>query len=148
MVVHTTMFIGTPLNGKIDVQNSYKGFINHVKSYDECQVCDCNSLLASDTYAFVWMKSEEGLVSGFYQGMLIAFPVAFIVLMFATDNIMISVGAIITVFFIVFGVLGFVNYGLRWSLGVAESIAGIIIIGFSVDYTVHIGHSEYLCCWN
>ena len=27
-----------------------------------------------------------------------------------------------------------------WSLGVAESIAGVIVIGFSVDYTVHLGH--------
>lgn len=48
--------------------------------------------------------------------------------------------AILSVFFITFGVLGFVNYALDWYLGVAESIAGIIIIGFSVDYTVHLGH--------
>merc|ERR1711871_1785958 len=29
---------------------------------------------------------------------------------------------------------------MGWSLGTAESIAGIIIIGFSVDYVVHLGH--------
>ena len=27
-----------------------------------------------------------------------------------------------------------------WDLGISESIAGIIVIGFSVDYVVHLGH--------
>ena len=27
-----------------------------------------------------------------------------------------------------------------WDLGIAETIAGIIVIGFSVDYVVHMGH--------
>ena len=39
--------------------------------------------------------------------------------------------------------LGFVQSSLGWDLGVAESVAGIIIIGFSVDYTVHLGN-EYI----
>ncbi len=29
---------------------------------------------------------------------------------------------------------------IGWSLGVAESIAGVIVVGFSVDYTLHLGH--------
>lgn len=27
-----------------------------------------------------------------------------------------------------------------WGLGVAESIAAVIVIGFSVDFTVHLAH--------
>ena len=30
---------------------------------------------------------------------------------------------------------------LGWSLGVGESIAGTIVIGLAVDYTVHLGHA-------
>ena len=38
---------------------------------------------------------------------------------------------------------GFQEYEQLGDLGVAESVAGIIIIGFSVDYTVHLGN-EYI----
>eukprot|EP00948_MAST-09A_sp_MAST-9A-sp1_P000759 g759.t1 len=31
-------------------------------------------------------------------------------------------------------------YALGWSLGIAESIAGTIVVGLSVDYVVHLGH--------
>jgi hypothetical protein len=29
---------------------------------------------------------------------------------------------------------------MHWPLGIGESVAGIIVIGFSVDYVVHLGH--------
>lgn len=136
----STMENEEPMNGKQDVLDYILAFLGQVRGYSECDSCSCDSLMYTSPYAFVWMRSEMGLVRGFYQGMFIAFPVAFCVLMFATGNIFISFYAILSVLFIVFGVLGFANYGLHWDLGVAESIAGIIIIGFSVDYTVHLGH--------
>lgn len=125
---------------KLEVANRLDDFLSRVKRYPECDECNCKSLMYTSPFAFVWMRSEQGLVKGFYQGLAIAFPVALIVLLFATGNIFISTYAIITVFFIVFGVLGFAKYALGWNLGISESIAGIIIIGFSVDYTVHLGH--------
>lgn len=136
----STLEILDPLQDKLDYHGVLRDFRDHVRSYDECNECNCGSLKFVGTGTFQWMRSEEGVVNGFYQGLYIAFPVAFCVLLFATANILISLYAILSVFFIVFGVLGFVNYGLMWNLGIAESIAGIIIIGFSVDYTVHLGH--------
>ncbi len=130
----------TSLQNKFDVTDRMEDFVKHVRRYDECDECDCKSLLYTGQFAFNWMRSEEGIVTGFYQGLTIAFPVALLVLLAATQNILIAFYAIATVFFIVFGVLGFTNYALGWDLGIAESIAGIIIIGFSVDYTVHLGH--------
>lgn len=125
---------------KQEVLDVIHDFVDKVKDYEECNECNCGSLRPSSDFAFTWMRTEMGLVEGFYQGILIAFPVAFAVLLFATGNLIISVYAIISVFFIVFGVLGFARYALDWNLGIAESIAGIIIIGFAVDYTVHLGH--------
>ena len=29
---------------------------------------------------------------------------------------------------------------MNWHLGIAETVAAVIVIGFSIDYTVHIGH--------
>jgi len=140
MYFTSTMKSESSMTEKRGVADRVQDFTKRVKRYEECDECNCNSLIYTSEGAFTWMKSENGLVSGFYQGLSIAFPVALVVLLAATRNIIISVYAIATVFFIVFGVLGFTNYGMGWDLGIAESIAGIIIIGFSVDYTVHLGH--------
>ena len=136
----STMESEEPMKSKIDVQNNVEALLRQIYNYEECDACDCRSIMYTSPYAFVWMRTELGLVRGFYIGMFIAFPVAFGVLLFATGNLFISIYAILSVLFIVFGVLGFVSYALGWDLGTAESIAGIIIIGFSVDYTVHLGH--------
>ena len=29
---------------------------------------------------------------------------------------------------------------MGWQLGIAETVSAVIVIGFSIDYTVHIGH--------
>ena len=29
---------------------------------------------------------------------------------------------------------------IGWNLGIKESVAGVVVIGFSVDYTIHLGH--------
>ena len=62
---------------------------------------------------------------------------AFVILLIATRNVLISLYAIITVIFIVMSVVA-VMVLRGWQLGVSESIAMVIIIGFSVDYVVHL----------
>lgn len=37
-------------------------------------------------------------------------------------------------------VLGFCKSAMDWDLGVGEAIAGVIVIGYSVDYVVHLAH--------
>merc|ERR1712028_299835 len=68
------------------------------------------------------------------------FPIAFAVLALATRNGPLALVATTAIGFIVASVLGFVKYFNNWDLGIAETIAGIIVIGFSVDYVVHMGH--------
>lgn len=75
-----------------------------------------------------------------FLGLSICFPVAYIVLMFATKNIILATYAIFAIGSIVTAVLGFCESIMGWPLGVGETIAGIIVIGFSVDYVVHLGH--------
>ena len=29
---------------------------------------------------------------------------------------------------------------MGWDLGIAETVGAVIVIGFSIDYTLHIGH--------
>ena len=70
---------------------------------------------------------------------MLAFPIAFVALLFATNNWLISIYAIISVGGIVASVLG-TWYHVGWDLGTGEAIAGVMVIGLSVDYTIHLGH--------
>jgi predicted RND superfamily exporter protein len=90
-------------------------------------------------YSWVWYATNDALLSGMITGLAIAFPVAFGTLIFATQNVVIALYAILTIAMIVISVLG--SAALEgWGLGIAESIAAVIVVGFSVDYTIHLGH--------
>ena len=54
-------------------------------------------------------------------------------------NVILSLYAIVVIGCVVSGVLG-LCYLLGWSLGIRESVAGVIVIGLAVDYTIHLGH--------
>jgi len=89
---------------------------------------------------WVWSATEQGLIDGMFRGFSICFPVAFVVLCIATKNLILATYAICAIGSIVTTVLGFCQSIMNWPLGVGETIAGIIVIGFSVDYVVHLGH--------
>ena len=89
---------------------------------------------------WVWKQTEAGLVDGMFNGLAICFPVAFVVLLFATSNVVVAVFAITSIVGIVGTILGFCQSVMGWYLGIAEAIASVIVIGFSVDYVVHLGH--------
>ena len=91
------------------------------------------------------MQSEEAFFEGVKQGVLISGGLAFLILLIATGNVLISIYAIISVAFIVFCVIAIMVLK-GWELGVSESIAMVIIIGFSVDYVVHLA-AHYVHCF-
>ena len=89
--------------------------------------------------AWLWYETQVALVRGLTTGISIGFPVAFLVLTAATRNVILSLYAIVVIGCVVSGVLG-LCYLLGWSLGIRESVAGVIVIGLAVDYTIHLGH--------
>lgn len=91
-------------------------------------------------YRFSSYDNGEELLNGFFSGCLIALPVCFMVLILATMNIVVSLYAVVAVSAIVLNVLGFCKSAMGWDLGMGEAIAGVIVIGYSVDYTVHLCH--------
>jgi len=86
-----------------------------------------------------WIHTELGLVTGMFQGVAISFGIAYIVLLLATGNLIISALALLAILGIVLTVLGTV-YLLGWALGIGEAIAAVMVIGLSVDYVIHLGH--------
>ncbi|CAJ1378475.1 unnamed protein product [Effrenium voratum] len=82
----------------------------------------------------------EELINGLFSGVAIAMPISFLVLLCSTQNVVVAIYAVISVAFIVMCVLGFCKSAMDWDLGVGEAIAGVIVIGYSVDYVVHLAH--------
>jgi hypothetical protein len=89
---------------------------------------------------FTQFAFGEELVNGLFAGISIAGPVVFVVLLMSTMNIVLAIYAILAVGSIVLCVLGFCKSAMGWGLGVGEAIAGVIVIGYSVDYVVHLAH--------
>lgn len=91
------------------------------------------------SFDYVWQHTEEALVAGLYEGMAISLAASFLVVLSGTRNFIVSVYAILGVGAIVMCVLGTIErFGFQ--LGTAEALAGVMVIGLAVDYTVHLGH--------
>ncbi|CAK9114195.1 Protein dispatched homolog 1 (Protein chameleon) [Durusdinium trenchii] len=82
----------------------------------------------------------EELINGLFSGIAIAMPISFLVLLSSTQNVVVAIYAVLSVGAIVLCVLGFCKSAMDWDLGVGEAIAGVIVIGYSVDYVVHLAH--------
>ena len=91
-----------------------------------------------------WMQTEQAFFEGVRQGVSTSGILAFALLLLATRNILISFYSMMGVVMIVCCVVA-VMVLREWQLGVSESIAMVIIIGFSVDYVVHLA-AHYVHC--
>lgn len=88
------------------------------------------------------MPTELAFMSSAFRGMAIATIFAFIILLMATKNIFQSIISLLCVAEIIVSVLCIMQI-LGWEIGVSESIAMVILIGFSVDYVVHLS-ADYI----
>lgn len=92
--------------------------------------------------SFVFIPTEQAFYYSAMSGMALALTFSFIVLLIATRNIVVSVLSIVCVT-IVIGSVVCIMVMKGWQLGVSESISVVVIIGFSVDYTVHLA-ADYM----
>mmetsp|Transcript_29152 Transcript_29152/g.65999 ORF Transcript_29152/g.65999 Transcript_29152/m.65999 type:complete len:992 (-) Transcript_29152:160-3135(-) len=136
ITVRTTLPSRQPFGTGIDVRNLVRDFMKDWKATlpSSMQSFDC----ASNIFAQYDLGQE--LISGFFSGCAIAGPVVFIVLICSTQNIILAMFAVMSIGSIVMCVLGFCKSAMDYDLGVGEAIAGVIVIGYSVDYVVHLAH--------
>ena len=93
---------------------------------------------------WAWMASENAFTVSAIQGMSMALPAAFVVLVLATGNWIISALAVFTVICILTTeTMLMVLQG--WKLGISESVSVVVMIGFSIDYVVHYAASYVEC---
>jgi protein dispatched 1 len=98
-----------------------------------------NQMFATMGRPFTWFETQQALVSGAILGVTLVFALALVVLVLVTQNLIISGVSVVTIAGIVVTVMGvYARLILGWSLGIAESIAVVILIGFSMDYCLHV----------
>ena len=118
--------------------------INHVIHFVDGQQPPLPPELGHLTYDggwdFLWTDTFEAVRATLFEGLAICFPLAFAVLLFSTENFLVALYAIVGIALIVASVLGTIEYIYGWDLGIVESLMGNLVVGFSVDYTIHLGH--------
>ena len=114
--------------------------INFVDAQQESTSPELGHLTYDGEHQFLWADTMEALRASLFEGLAICFPLAFVVLLYSTENVLVALYAIIGISLIVASVLGTIEYVYGWDLGIVESLMGNLVIGFSVDYTIHLGH--------
>merc|ERR1711977_758182 len=89
---------------------------------------------------WVWMHTQTVFVSSALSGMITGTILAFVVVLLATQQILVAFASVLTIVGILASVLG-AMVALGWELGTIESICLTILAGFSVDYVVHLAHA-------
>eukprot|EP00924_Labyrinthula_sp_SR-Ha-C_P000621 snap_masked-scaffold_27-processed-gene-4.40-mRNA-1 protein AED:1.00 eAED:1.00 QI:0/-1/0/0/-1/1/1/0/991 len=89
---------------------------------------------------FVTEASGRALLANAIRGLAITIPVVYIIMMRATNNVVMATFVVLTIAWIILTVMGIVAVPLGYQLGTAEAINIIMIVGLSVDYAVHMSH--------
>jgi hypothetical protein len=89
---------------------------------------------------WVWMHTQTVFVSSALTGMMTGTILAFVVVLLATQQVLVALASVFTIVGILASVLG-AMVALGWELGTIESICLTILAGFSVDYVVHLAHA-------
>ncbi|MES1909367.1 MAG: hypothetical protein MHM6MM_002118 [Cercozoa sp. M6MM] len=84
-----------------------------------------------------FIVTQDAFVRNAISGMLISGAFSLVVILTATGNLVAGFLAFGTIAAVVVSVLGFIRI-FGWPLGTTESVAVVVVIGFSVDYTVHL----------
>ncbi|CAD7958490.1 unnamed protein product [Amoebophrya sp. A120] len=73
------------------------------------------------------------------SGLILLIPLCFAILLLASRNLVTAFLAIFNVICIVSQVMGSFRL-MDWELGLLETVAGILVIGLAMDYTLHFSH--------
>jgi len=92
----------------------------------------------------VWpqIPVEKAFVRGAFQGIIASIIFSFIILMVVTRNFVTSIVSIFCVTVIILSIITFMHWNGQ-QFGSDESIAVVMLIGFAVDYVLHLG-TDYM----
>merc|ERR1719329_995049 len=134
-------FVG--INGSIPVgefpYSEQKDMFNEFNAFFDSQfIVNKNAFFSS--FVFNWMLITEALLRNTFQSMGVGIMFCCLIGTLMTWNIVVGCIAVSSVFVVVSIAVAFICL-MGWTLGIIEAIVLIVIVGISVDYSVHIAHS-------
>ena len=91
--------------------------------------------------SFAIARTTEYMVTGLMSGLAVSAPATLFVLILATGSPLVSAYAMLTIGMVVASLFAFISTVFGWELGHSEAIAGTIVLGFAIDYCVHLAHA-------
>ena len=140
MYIYSTIVWTDPSDYSIDYRTDWDEFIDEIKANCPAGAENLCGSVENVSLRWCWLETQKAFVRSAVQGILIAMPLALIILMISTQNWIISVFAVLDIIGIMLCELS-IMYLMGWKFGVSESVAVVIIIGFSVDYVVHLANA-------
>jgi hypothetical protein len=128
-----------PFQGYKILDPVYEDWEDLKDRYNKGSPIGINNAIQTATVHWAFLVTEKEYVSNAIQGTLISILFAFLVLLFATLNIITTIYSVFCIGGIVLSAIAIMEM-IGWSLGIIESIAIVVLIGFSVDYVVHLAN--------
>ena len=142
ILIEATSSIRMP-QAPVDFADAQKEWKDFATSIDAGAPAGLRGAATTSTNVFwLWSVTSISLMDNVYLGLAVCFPMVFFVLTVSTGNIVLAFYSTMTIAGIVTTVIGIGAGGIMgWDLGTTEAIAAVIVIGFSVDYCVHLANA-------
>lgn len=131
--------VEAPFQGRDKLWPVYNDWDDLKDTYNQGSLAGVNYAFQTAGLHWCMLVTEQEFVIGAYQGIAISLAFAFVVLLLSTMNILTALYSVISIGGIIVSVIALMEM-LGWTLGVIESVAVVILIGFSVDYVVHLAN--------
>ncbi|XP_046379986.2 protein dispatched homolog 3-like [Haliotis rufescens] len=93
--------------------------------------------------AWHWLRVQKTLADSAVKGIIIGICLAFVILTFATQNVVLGFLATATISCVTVTIVGIIPLA-GWKLGVLESLNLSLVVGLAVDYVVHLAEGYHL----
>lgn len=94
----------------------------------------------SDARGFHYFYLQKQIVRDAFSGIVLSLVFAWIILNFATGNILMATYSVVAILLMVCGVIAF-TVTLGWKIGLIEAVVYVMVVGLSVDYCVHLSEA-------
>lgn len=140
----TLAYMVTVLNTTIEAEGSaaqiepkFDYFENQVKNLP---TVDGYQSTVQTSWKYTWMRMEQGLVRDAAFAIFISLLLTLIIVMASTRDVRLSLMATLVIGMIVLTMVANITW-LGWKISVIESICLTILVGLSVDYTIHLANA-------
>lgn len=89
---------------------------------------------------YLWMRLEQGLIKDAITAMAVSLALAFIIIFLSTTDLLLSLTSTAVISTIVLIIIANLVW-IGWKVSVLESICLTVLVGLSVDYTIHLANA-------